>query len=125
MTEQNPASCADVACGERIDVTRIKLLTRDASAIVSELRTADILVLKWTAEPVDRTVLDFEVMFADGCALCGQYAFSKRRKAKPSLSRLVRLVFKAWTQLPQQLPDGIRFLKAPTADVAHYAIHGY
>lgn len=121
MTERVAPVCAD----ERIEVVRVKLTCAGGSAVVSELRAADLLLARWLENGAGSPALSFEVTFVDGYAFRGCYAHDGRRKGKPSVSRFVRSVFKGLRTLPGAPPDGVQFLSMPSADLTRYAIDGH
>lgn len=108
--------------GEPIDILRVRLTRSERSAVVSELYTADTLLNAWAADVGQALAFSFEVTFADGCTFCGQYRQGKGRRSRPSLSRVVRRVFKSLRQSPPAWPEGIAFLKGPTAEFSRYAV---
>ena len=57
---------------EPIEVVRIRLLHAGGSAVVRDLRDADILMARWAAHDGGERSLGFEVTFDDGCSLSGR-----------------------------------------------------
>lgn len=118
MRDRRPAD-------EPIEVIRIRLLRAGGSAIVRELRDADILLARWAATNKSDRSLGFEVTFADGCSLSGCYDYGRSKKRRPSLSRFMRQLFKGLRQqVPASWPRGTRFIAVPNADLARYVIDG-
>jgi hypothetical protein len=111
------------AASEQIDVVRVKLLVPGGSAVVSELRAADLVLAKWVSDGLGSHALDYEITFNDGFAFHGRYRQRKKAKVMPSFTRMVRQVFKELQELPNTLPPGTKFLRAPTADLTRYAIY--
>ena len=116
-----PGCAAD---SERIEVVRIKLLREGGSAVVQELRDADLVLARWAAHDRGKRSLGFEVTFGDGSSLSGRYEYRCSKKGRPSLTRYMRQAFSGLSQTPASWPRGTRFLTAPGADLARYAIGG-
>ena len=84
---------------EPIDVRRIRLMQpAGASAVVSEFRTADLVLDRWIGRgksTVARREFTFEITFVDGYTFSGCYEFWRGARRRPSLSRFVRSMFSA------------------------------
>lgn len=110
---------------EAIDVRRIRLAqATGTTAVVSEFRTADQVLARWTAREggakTPRRVVrqfTFEITFTDGYTFCGCYEFrrgsSNGTRRRPSLTHFVRTIFSAMAA-PQQ--------DAGAVDLSRYAI---
>lgn len=117
------ANAMRIAIDEQFEVVQIKLFRTGCSAVVAELRTADLLVAKWSDAEAQRT-FDFEVTFDDGCAVCGRYEYEHKNRRRPSLSRFMRETFKSLREEPARWPNGLQFLAVPTAEPSRYVIDG-
>lgn len=108
---------------ELIDVQRIKLSRPGgATAVVSELRTADSVLHRWAEGIGFERVLSFEVTFVDGYTLCGSFEFGTSKRQRPSLTRLVQRVFTEAQGDLQTWPDGTAFVSVRTCDFSRYAV---
>ena len=74
---------------EKIDVTQIRITQAGChAAVLGEFRAADRLLSAW-ADGVKDFAVDFEVKFEDGYAYRGHYAYRRRSRGRPSLSKFV------------------------------------
>lgn len=79
---------------EKIDVTKIRItLAGIHAAVLGEFRAADRLLSAWADDVKDIFEVDFEVTFQDGYAYCGHYAYRRRSRGRPSLSKFVQREF--------------------------------
>lgn len=99
---------------EPIDVVRIRLTRRaGGTVVVSEFRMANRVLADWAAQACHDCQVDYEVTFFDGFRLQGCHALLRKGKCHPSLSRVVRRLFKGMAQgMAQGMGQGIEMAPA-------------
>ncbi|HEY1148470.1 MAG TPA: hypothetical protein VGF27_07845 [Pseudoduganella sp.] len=89
---------------EKIDVTQIRITQAGChAAVLGEFRAADRLLSAW-ADGVKDFAVDFEVKFEDGYAYRGHYAYRRRSRGRPSLSKFVLREFSGRGPASGELP---------------------
>jgi hypothetical protein len=94
-----PERARDIdADSEPVDVVRIRLSTlTNATALLSEYRSADKVLARWASQAEHDTgmdTVDYEITFFDGYVMRGCYPFFRRGKLTRSFSSHIRALMR-------------------------------
>jgi hypothetical protein len=106
---------------EQIEIVRIKLTRKGCSAVVYEWHAADLLLAKWAQTPGEKA-LEFEIVFGDGNAFVGKYAYGDKTTGRPSLSSFIRRTFKRLCDVSAPILEAECFFLRPPSNLARYTL---